>query len=137
MSRMARVLAVRTATTHLCRSIQRHPREQCPNSYANPPNMYRVTVDTRQHCTDNAKGEWPSNPSIRTTLRRCPVGKLSANCWRTATMTRYTKGRFPYQWSRAPRCGPGQGVGRVHTGCLGSLGRRGDEEMVASAAMLS
>ncbi len=24
----------------------------------NYPLLYRVTVDTRQHCTDNAEGEW-------------------------------------------------------------------------------
>jgi len=39
--------------------------------------------------------------------------------------------------ARAPRRGPGQGVGRVRTGCLGSPSRRGDEETVASAATLS
>ena len=42
--------------------------------------LYRVTVDTRQHCTDNAEGERPPNTSILATLRRCTVGKLSANC---------------------------------------------------------
>jgi hypothetical protein len=42
--------------------------------------LYRVTVHTRQHCTDNAEGERPLNTSILATLRRCTVGKLSANC---------------------------------------------------------
>jgi hypothetical protein len=42
--------------------------------------LYRVTVDTRQHCTDNAEGERPPNISILATLRLCTVGKLSANC---------------------------------------------------------
>ena len=41
--------------------------------------LYRVTVNTRQHCTDNAEGARPSNTSIRATLRRCTVGKLSAH----------------------------------------------------------
>src|SRR5713101_1799410 len=44
------------------------------------PKLYRVTVDTRQHCTDNAEGERPPNTSILATLRRCTVGNLSANC---------------------------------------------------------
>jgi len=52
-------------------------------------------------------------------------------------MTRYSKKVFPYEWSHAPRRGPGQGVGRICTGYLGSPGRRGDEETVASVATLS
>ena len=36
-----------------------------------------------------------------------------------------------------PNGAAGQGVGRICTGCLGSPGRRGDEETVASAATLS
>ena len=42
--------------------------------------LYRVTVNTRQHCTDNTEGAQPSNTNIRATLRRCTVGKLSAHC---------------------------------------------------------
>ena len=62
---------------------------------------------------------------------------LSVKCCRVSTVTRYNKARFPYEWSHAPRRGPGQGVERICTGCLESPGRRGDEETVASAATLS
>jgi len=60
--------------------LPRPCREVRGDSYGNRALLYRVTVNTRQHCTDNVEGERPSNPSIRTTLRRCPVEKLSTNC---------------------------------------------------------
>ena len=47
--------------------------------YAVIRSLYRVTVDTRQHCTDNTEDERPSNTNIRATLRCCTVGKLSAH----------------------------------------------------------
>jgi hypothetical protein len=76
--------------------------------------VYRVTVDMRQHCTDGSFRfcRWrahteafseDSGPEALSTqgqyfalqvfyeILKCIVGKLSANCCRTMTMTRYRK----------------------------------------------
>jgi hypothetical protein len=89
-------------------------------SYANPPLLYRVTVDMRQHCTDGSFRfcRWrahteafseDSGPEALSTHGQyfalqvfCEIlkhiaGKLSANCCRTITMTRYMLGDFPYE----------------------------------------
>ena len=64
--------------------------------------MYRVTVDTRQHFTDtltphstcDQSRDVPSYTTItgftRCVLRARREGRLSANCGRTVTVTRYT-----------------------------------------------
>src|SRR6516225_9451580 len=88
--------------------------------YGRMAKLYRVTVDRRQHCTDGSfrfcrwrahREAWSedSGPEALSTHGQSfalhvfyailpPIAsELSANCCRTMTMTRYSKGRFTYE----------------------------------------
>ena len=39
-----------------------------------------VTIDTRQHCTDDTGDKYSANPNVLATLMSCAVEKLSAHC---------------------------------------------------------